>query len=188
MQKETHNHVCPVERAGALDSRLRRYIQNPKKILSPYIIPGKTVIDLGCGPGYFTLEIAKLLNGSGKVIAADMQQGMLDIVYQKIKGREIEKLISLHKCNEFNTGLDVKADFILAFYMVHEVPDMLQLFKELKGLLKPDGKLMIIEPRFHVNRIAFQTMEQKIKDTGFEIAKGPKVFFSRTVIAGIHKN
>ena len=43
-----------------------------------------TVLDLGCGTGYFTLETAKLLDNNGKVIAADVQKGMLDILKQKL--------------------------------------------------------------------------------------------------------
>ena len=44
---------------------------------------------LGCGPGFFTVEIAKMLNGSGKVIAADIQDGMLEKLNKKIKGNGI---------------------------------------------------------------------------------------------------
>ena len=51
------------------------------------------VLDIGCGPGFFTIEIAKLLNGSGQVIAADMQEGMLCKVQQKVEGTGLELLI-----------------------------------------------------------------------------------------------
>jgi len=75
-----NNNICPVEKAGGLDNSIRKILQHPRKILRPYIKEGMSVLDLGCGPGYFSLEIAKLLNESGKVIAADLQQGMLDKV------------------------------------------------------------------------------------------------------------
>jgi ubiquinone/menaquinone biosynthesis C-methylase UbiE len=51
------------------------------------------VLDIGCGPGFFTIEIAKMLNGSGQVIAADMQEGMLCKVQQKVEGTGLELLI-----------------------------------------------------------------------------------------------
>ena len=51
------------------------------------------VLDIGCGPGFFTIEIAKMLNGSGLVIAADMQEGMLCKVQQKVEGTGLELLI-----------------------------------------------------------------------------------------------
>lgn len=91
------NHVCPVENAGVLDHSLRRLIQNPHKILKPYIKSGMTVVDLGCGPGFFTIEMAKLLNRSGTVIAADLQEGMLEKVRQKIYRTTLEQRVKLHQ-------------------------------------------------------------------------------------------
>jgi len=50
--------VCPVERAGSLDNKIRRWLRNPQKILGPYIDEGMTVLDIGCGPGLFTADFA----------------------------------------------------------------------------------------------------------------------------------
>jgi ubiquinone/menaquinone biosynthesis C-methylase UbiE len=141
-----------------------------------------TVLDLGCGPGYFTVEIARILSGSGKVIAADLQDGMLVKVMRKIKGTALEKVVDLHKCQENSIGITEKVDFILAFWMVHEVPDHERLFRELKSILKPDGKLFIIEPRMHVAQKAFKKMTGICLDAGFKIETRPKVFFSRTLL------
>lgn len=175
-------HVCPVELAGGLDNRLRRWLQNPQKILKPYIKPGMSVLDLGCGPGFFSIEIACLLNGSGQVIAADLQQGMLDKVSNRIKGTELESRIRLHRCKTDSIDLFEKVDFVLAFYMIHEVPDQERLFKELKSILKPDGKILIVEPNFHVRKKAFESMLLKIKSSGLEVLDRPKMFFSRMVV------
>jgi ubiquinone/menaquinone biosynthesis C-methylase UbiE len=182
MNKKRNTRICPVERAGGLDHPVRRLLQNPKRILKPYIRQGMTVVDLGCGPGFFTVEMSKFLMGSGEVIAADLQEGMLNIVRQKIKGTESEKIIKLHKCREDGIGLTVKADFVLAFYMVHEVPDQDKLFKELYSILKPNGRLLIIEPKFHVSKKSFDAMIELLKSNGFEAVTGPKVFFSRTIV------
>jgi len=137
-----------------MDNSFGKLLQNPQKILKPYIQEGKTVLDLGCGPGFFTIEIAQLLNNSGKVIAADLQEGMLDKVRQKIKGTALEKKITLHKCQVESIDLCEKVDFVLAFYMVHEVPNQEKLFKELNSILKPKGQLFIIELKFHVSKKA----------------------------------
>lgn len=174
--------VCPVERAGGLDNSIRRFLQNPQKILNPYIKKGMTVLDMGCGPGFFTIEIAKLLNGSGKVIAADLQDGMLEKVRQKIRGTELEQRIETHRCQSTTIGVDEKVDFILAFYMVHEVPDQEKLFQEFRSILKSDGKVLIVEPNFHVNRKSFETMLEIASSKGFEINDRPKSFLSRAVL------
>jgi len=177
--------ICPVERAGGLDNSLRKLFQNPQKILSPYINEGMTVLDLGCGPGFFSIEIAKMLNNSGKVIAVDLQEGMLEKVKNKIIGTEIEKRIEIHKCEEKKIGVTEKIDFILAFYMIHEVPDQDNLFKELKSILKPGGKIYIIEPKFHVSKKSFDCMISKLDTVGFDLIDRPKVFFSRAVLLTI---
>lgn len=177
--------ICPVERAGGLDNSLRKLFQNPQKILRPYINEGMTVLDLGCGPGFFSIEIARMLNNSGKVISADLQDGMLEKVKEKIKGTEFEKRIELHKCEDERIGITEKVEFILCFYMVHEVPDQDKLFLELKSILKPGGKIYIIEPKFHVSKKSFDTMINKLDSIGFEIIDKPKIFFSRTVLLNI---
>jgi ubiquinone/menaquinone biosynthesis C-methylase UbiE len=182
MNNENRNRICPVEIAGGLDNSLRKLLQNPQKLLKPYIAPGMTVLDLGCGPGYFSVGIAYLLNDTGKVIAADLQEGMLKKVAQKIKGTDLEQKIVLHKCMADKIGLTEKVDFVLAFYMIHEVPDKDRLFNELRSILKPGGQILIVEPKLHVSKASFDSMIENLKETGFEIKDGPKVFFSRTVV------
>lgn len=181
-ESENKKTVCPVEKAGGLDNKMRKWLQNPGKILKPYIKPGMTAIDLGCGPGFFTIEMARLAEKTGKVIAVDLQEGMLEIVRRKIAGTEFEQRIELHKCEADRIGLDVQADFVLAFYMVHEVPDKENLFRELGAILKPDGILYIIEPNFHVSKKSFEAMLEKLDATGFEITEKRKSFFNRAVI------
>jgi len=180
--KMNSKRICPVERAGGLDNSVRRLFQNPKKILSELIKEDMHVLDIGCGPGYFTVEIAKMLKGSGKVIAADLQEGMLAMLWNKIKGTELEKRIVLHKCENNKIGVTDKVDFALAFYMVHEVPDQKRLFDELRSIVKLNGKLYIIEPKFHVTRKKFNDMIGLLEDSGFKIIDRPKVFFSRAVL------
>ena len=181
------NRVCPVELAGSLDSKIRKWIHNPIKIMRPYIKEGMTVLDIGCGPGFFSIEIARMVKDSGKVIAADLQEGMLEIVNQKIKGTELDRRIVLHKCGEDEIGITGNVDFIFAFYMIHEVRDQNNLFRELKSILKSGGKIYIIEPKLHVSKKSFEEMINRIKDMGFEITGRPKVFFSRTVLLTIKK-
>lgn len=146
-----------------------------------------TVLDLGCGPGFFTLEIAKMLMQSGKVIAADLQEGMLEKIRHKIKGTNLEEKVELHKCEDNKIGLAEKVDFIFAFWMIHEVPDHNRLFEELKSILNQNGKIFIIEPKFHVSHKSFEEMSNRIVSLGFEITERPKVFFSRSLIVSKSK-
>ncbi|HUS87102.1 MAG TPA: class I SAM-dependent methyltransferase [Bacteroidales bacterium] len=182
MNNIKRNRVCPIEVSWGLDNTLRKLVQNPRKILKPYIGQGMTVVDLGCGPGFFTIEIARMVGETGKVIAADLQEGMLEKVNNKIKDTELEQRIGLHRCKVDEIGIEKKVDFILAFYMVHEVPDKERLFKELKSILKPGGNLFIIEPWFHVSKRSFENMIENLNETGFELTGKPKVAGSRAVL------
>lgn len=176
------NHVCPVERAGILDFRIRRWLQDPQKILRPYIEEGVTVLDIGCGPGFFSIDMAQMVGRSGRLIASDLQEGMLRKLREKIQGTELEERITLHKCEQNKVGLSVNVDFVLAFYVVHEVPNLKMFFEEIESILKPNGQFLIVEPPFHVSKTAFGEMIRKARDAGFKPVEGPKVLLSKTVI------
>ncbi len=176
------NRVCPVERAGSLDNRFRRWLQNPLKILSPYIEEGMTVLDLGCGPGFFSIDIAQMVGKSGRVIASDLQEGMLQKLRDKIQGTELEERITLHKSQKNRIGVSENVDFVLAFYMVHEVPNQEEFFNEIGSILKPNGQVLIVEPPFHVSKTVFEETIGKAGNAGFEPVERPKVFLSKAVI------
>lgn len=182
MVTEKQPYVCPAEFAGSLDNFLRRMVHKPRKILEPYIKNGMTVLDLGCGPGYFTVEMARLVGEKGKVIAADLQQGMLDMLDRKIRGTELERRVEKHLCQPDRIGISQKADFVLAFWMVHEVPDQKGMFEELKSILNPEGRIWIIEPKIHVTKKTFTKMIIKLESAGLKIIERPEVSISRSVL------
>ena len=160
----------------------RRWLQNPRKILSPYIEEGMTVLDLGCGPGFFSVDIAQMVGKSGRVIASDLQEAMLQKLRDKIQGTELEERITLHRCQKNRIGVSANVDFVLAFYMVHEVPNQEDFFDEIGSILKPNGQVLIVEPAFHVLKTAFEETIKTARSAGFKPAKRPKILLSKTVI------
>lgn len=178
--------LCPVERAGMLDVKLRKMVHHPEKLLRPYIGEGMKVLDLGCGPGFFSVEMAKMVGQSGKIIAADLQAGMLEKLKAKIKDTDLEKVIELHQCQDADhLGLSETVDFVLLFYMLHEVPDQSAFLQGIKSLLNPEGKVLIVEPKFHVSKKAFADSFAILKQLGFDWLAEPKIFFSRAVVIKI---
>ena len=182
--KEKNKRVCPVENTRGLDNIFRKWIHNPKKLLKDYIKEGMIVLDVGCGPGLFSVEMATMVGEFGKVIAVDLQEGMLKKLENKIAGKKIAKRIELHQCEKNKIGISEKVDFVLAFYMIHEVPNQMDFFKEIKSILKPNGKIFIIEPKFHVSKRAFEDTINIAKEAGLKPFKKEKVFFSRAVVLG----
>lgn len=88
----------------------------------------------------------------------------------------------MHKSGEHKIGLSENVDLVLAFYVVHEVPDQEHLLKEIASLLKPDGQLFIAEPSFHVSKKAFEETIEIARSAGLLIVERPKVFLSKAVV------
>jgi ubiquinone/menaquinone biosynthesis C-methylase UbiE len=177
------NRVCPVQFAGALESKIRRWLQNPQRILSPFVREGMTVLDIGCGPGFFSLEMARMAGRTGKVIAADLQDGMLQKLSIKVRGTELEERIRLVRCEKDRINVSEKIDFGLAFYMVHEVPNKALFFSELKAILKEKAKILLVEPKlFHVSRVEFEATTKIAEQAGLVASAAPQLLLSWSTV------
>ncbi len=174
--------VCPHKIAFLFDNWLRRVFQNPQKIVGDYLQEGDTVIDIGCGPGYFAVDMAKMVGKSGKVFAADLQMQMLEKAKKKASRQNLRDRMEFHQCQPSSIGLKQKADFILAFYVVHETPSAKKFLKEVREMLRPHGKLLVVEPKMHVSRQTFEEMLADAKSAGLKIADRPKGKGGRSVL------
>jgi hypothetical protein len=76
-------HLCPWWIGYLLASPVRRIFNNPQKILAGHVKPGMTVLEPGPGMGFFTIELARMVGGRGRVIAVDIQPKMLDGLKRK---------------------------------------------------------------------------------------------------------
>jgi len=176
--------VCSASHSFLLDNFFRRWFQNPEKVVGEYICNGNTVIDLGCGPGYFSIDMAKMVGSKGQVIAVDLQKEMLEKVKKKALKFKLDDRMIFHNCSQNNIGLgdEIKADFILAFYMVHETPDPIQFLTQAKNLLKKGGTLLIVEPLFHVTKKQFQKIIQHTRELDFNILDTPSKKGGRSLL------
>ena len=177
-----NSHVCPASHAGFLSTSLRRLVHNPLKIMDELVTAGQTAVDIGCGPGFFTLPLARMVGENGTVIAADVQPEMLDKLRVRATNYHMENTIKYHLCGEERIGITDKADFILAFYMVHEVPNPDHFFRETREIINSNGRLLYVEPNFHVSRRRFRAMIQKAESAGWRLDGFPKIRFSRAAL------
>lgn len=174
--------VCSYKRAWALDTWVRKYIHNPYKIFGEYIKEGQTALDLGCGPGFFSLAMAEMVGEKGRVISVDIQEEMLQMLKDKSERAGLKSRIIPHKSQPDRIGISEMVDFALAFYMVHEVPDKKSFLGEVASHLKPDGMLLIVEPKFHVSKPDFDSTLRIALSTGLKQICEPKVLFSRAAL------
>ncbi len=183
MSEEALGHVCPPSVIKWLNSPLRKLIQSPRKIMGKYVKPGDTAVDLGCGGGFFAVELARMVGDSGRVIAVDLQQEMREFTRRLAVKKGVMERITLHQCQEKDIGLsDEKVDFALAFYMVHEVPDRDRFLKQVVELLNPEARFMLIEPSHHVKPEEFKLILEEAAIAGLKQVEPIKRAMSRGML------
>jgi ubiquinone/menaquinone biosynthesis C-methylase UbiE len=175
-------HVCPWWLCFTFDNPLRRLIHDPEAILSPYVRPGDRAIDIGAGMGYFSIPLARLVGQTGQVTAIDLQPPMLSALVRRARRARVAERISTHLSAPDSLGRQEPADFILAFWMVHEVPDQRAFLTEIRRMLKPNGSFLLVEPVIHVSGKSFQRTLETAKEVGFLLRERPKIRWSHSAL------
>lgn len=176
------DHVCPWWLAYTWDNRFRNLFQNPEKILGQYVHRGMTVLDVGCGMGFFSIGMARLVGEEGRVIAVDLQEKMIDIVRKRSELAEISERIDARITSGNNLCVEEKVDFALTFWMVHEVHDKEKFIEEIYGTLKSPGTYLIVEPKIHTSRKQYDSILEMCNRAGFREIENPPVALSRATL------
>jgi len=179
------HRVCPWWIGYFLVCPLRRRGQNRAEILTPHVREGMTVLEPGPGMGYFTLELARLVGPSGRVIAVDIQPKMLERLKRRAAKAGLEARLETRAVSPDSMGLaDLKGriDFTLAFAVVHEFPDAARFFGEVEAASKPRATLLLAEPSGHVKAVEFDAELQAAAHPGFSVVARPSISKSQTAL------
>ncbi|HMP58436.1 MAG TPA: methyltransferase domain-containing protein [Gemmatales bacterium] len=122
--------------------------------------PGMAVLDAGCGPGRVTIPVARQVGAGGRVVALDMQTGMLERVRAKAAAENLTQVELLQAAlGEGKLGSQ-KFDRALLVTVLGEVPDRHAALKEIYEALRPGGLLavteVILDPHFQRQRTVTQ--------------------------------
>lgn len=180
-------HTCPWWLAYTWDNRIRKIFQNTDVILKPYMNPGITVLDVGCGMGYFSIHMAKYIGEKGKVISVDIQKEMLEILKKRAEKSGLDNIIKPILSQGDLSDISERTDFALNFWMLHEVDSQKKLVKQIYDLLNPGGKYLIAEPKIHTSNKYFELIIGMCKEVGFIVETNPKITFSRSVLLSKQK-
>jgi len=171
--------VCPWWVGYLLVSPVRRWLgQDPERILVPYVREGMTVLEPGPGMGFFTIPLAKMVGASGRVIAVDLQPKMIAVLKRRAAKARVLDQIDGRVTSAETMGvadLDGKVDLTLAFAMVHEFPDAGHFFREVASASKPGARVLLAEPRGHVNEAKFASELAAAAAAGLTVLERPTI-------------
>ena len=171
-------HVYPWWLAYTFDNPVRKLFHQPEKMLAPYLCAGMRAMDVGCGMGFFSIAMAKIVGEKGKVFCVDLQLKMLEITEKRARRANLNGRMVFHRCEPDRLGIAEKVDFILNFWMVHEVNDQEAFFRQLQSNLNPDGRILIAEPKVHVTDDEFRQTIEICQSAGLRICEQPAIRFS----------
>ncbi len=133
------------QHASHLLNPLRRLILSPKQLAKRLDLrEDSKVLELGPGPGYFSLEVARSIP-AGKLVLADIQQEMLDMARKRLEKRGIAN-VEYQKGDAASLPLDSESfDVVYLVAVLGELPGRGQCLREIHRLLGPKGLLSITE-------------------------------------------
>lgn len=143
------------------------------------------VLEPGPGMGFFTLELARLVGTSGRVVAIDVQPRMIDRLKRRASKAGLSNRIEARITS--SDSLDVQdlsgiADFTLAFAVVHEFPDPGHFFAEIAAASKSGATMLLAEPIGHVKTADFDTEIAAAGVAGFRKVEQPPIRGSHTAL------
>ena len=165
-------HVCPGWMGYFLLNPLRKLAENPDKILAPFVRPGMTVLEPGCAMGFFTLPLARMVGPQGRVVAVDIQTSMLDRLRRRAARAGLADRVDCRLAGEDGLGTDDlqgQVDFAAAIHVVHEASDQVRFLNEVHRALRPGVRLLVIEPKGHVETSAFAASRDAAEQAGFSV-------------------
>jgi ubiquinone/menaquinone biosynthesis C-methylase UbiE len=131
-----------------------------------------TVLEPGCGMGYFTLPIARMTGPTGRVFAVDLQPRMIEGLIRRARRAGLLDRIEAVACAGGDLGFAARpgiVDLAVVIHVLHEVRDRQRFLEQLLAALRPGGRLLLLEPKGHVSREALDSELALSKRTGFRL-------------------
>ena len=141
-----------------LDSRPRKRLQPPSVLVDALgLQPGMRVLEIGCGPGTFTIEVAEAIAPDGAVYAVDIQEAMLGKLRNRMRESGVKNILPV--LADAGGHIPVEngvCDRAFSVTVLPEIPDRVQALREVKRILKPGGLYgdaeLVIDPDWPLPR------------------------------------
>ena len=127
------------------------------------IQPGQTVCDMGCGNGFYTLHLARLVGENGKVVAVDIQREMLGLLKDRAAAEKIDN-IELVLGTAFDPRLAPNSfDLVLMVDVYHELSHPDEMLRAIRQSLKPTGRVALVEFRTEDESVPIKPLHKMSK-------------------------
>lgn len=161
------NKVYPAARARSLLNPLRRLVQPPRRIVDALdVAPGDCVLEIGCGPGYFSPTLAAAVS-QGCAVMGDLQSEMLVHARQRVSAFEHAQVVQLDATRL--PFADATFDAVLVVLMLGEVPERGHCLSECRRVLRPGGVALFAESRRDSDFINRADLRAMVQPYGFEL-------------------
>jgi ubiquinone/menaquinone biosynthesis C-methylase UbiE len=135
--------------------------------------------------GFFSLPLARIVGETGRVFCVDMQEKMIGGLRRRVAKAGLLNRIELRVCSSASLQIDDLTgmiDFALAFAVVHETSDAQHFLSEIYKSLKGAGRLLISEPKGHVNVDEFDVTLSTARNVGFKIVNTLDIKRSHSIL------
>lgn len=169
---QANPHPMPHQLAGLLDHPLRLRYRNPAETLGLFgFAAGMTVLDLGCGTGVFTEEMARMVGPTGTVHGVDMQTHLLEEARARLLEAGFADRCVLHHSGAYSLPIeDASVDLAVLIATLGEIPDKVHALLELHRIVKPGGRLAVSEELLHPAYMASGAVRSLAQEAGFSFA------------------
>jgi len=163
-----HSSPCPAALSWLVDNPLRRRYMRP--VLARIgIQPGERVLELGPGPGAFTLGAAAKAGPDGQLIAVDIQPKMIAQVEQRVRDAGLSN-VETHVASAHDLPLDAESvDRAFLITVLPEVPSPSRALAELHRVLRPNGVLSITEEFYDPDYLFVPETIRLVEAAGFRL-------------------
>ena len=176
--ERTRDIAPATENAPFFNRAERDAEERPELLMNALEIPrGATVADLGSGTGYFTWRLAQEVGPTGKVLAIDVQQSMLDLTKAAVTEHKLNN-VEYALATDKDPRLPEKAlDLVFIAYAYHEFAEPEAIMAAVRRSLKPGGRVVILEyakesniaPASPLHKMSFEEIRREIEPMGFAI-------------------
>ncbi|QDU93778.1 class I SAM-dependent methyltransferase [Lignipirellula cremea] len=127
------------------------------------IKPGMTIVDMGCGNGFYSLQMAKMVGPQGRVLGVDIQPKMLEFLRERMTAENVKNVEPI-----LGTLIDPrlpagKVDLILCVDVYHEFSHPVHMLKAMRESLAPEGRLVLVEYRGEDPRVPIKPLHKMTK-------------------------